>query len=67
MSQLAIDRFTWLTLVISLRRFFAADASSCSVANRFSLSSNCFFSMATGSPFCVAWKCRRTQKDEFTE
>uniref|UniRef100_A0A665VZL3 ADF-H domain-containing protein n=1 Tax=Echeneis naucrates TaxID=173247 RepID=A0A665VZL3_ECHNA len=40
-----------LTLLSSLRRFFAAEASSCSAASCFSLSSSCFFSTATGSPF----------------
>lgn len=56
-----VDVLTWetlvnLTLVSSLRRFFTAEASSCSAASCFSLSSSCFFRMATGSPFWVAWK-----------
>lgn len=45
-----------LTLESSLRRFLAAAASSCSAASCFSLSSSCFFNIATGSPFWVAWK-----------
>lgn len=48
---LDLDTSVHLTLVISLRRFLAADASSCSAASCFSLSSSCFFSAATGSPF----------------
>lgn len=51
-----------LTLVSSLRRFLAAEASSCSAASCFSLSSSCFFSIATGSPFWVAWKHTYTER-----